>query len=143
MIFWRMFLSGCKGFLLGFLHLLPVMKKNLAAAHWKSIEKYKKVDSGDIIYYLSIFLSEQALPWVIYIFWNKNHFTMLQFENCRFGSANKIVNKCVTSFNHFKPFFHENVCNAHWAFYFFQSRVRKKYRNVRNSHFLQSNSFNV
>ena len=50
MIFWRMFLSGCKGFLLGFLHLLPVIKNNLAAVHWKSIEKYKKVDSGDIIY---------------------------------------------------------------------------------------------
>ena len=48
MIFWRMFLSGCKGFLLGFLHLLPV-SNNLAAVHWKSIEKYKKVDSGDIL----------------------------------------------------------------------------------------------
>ena len=50
MIFWRMFLSGCKGFLLGFLHSLPNTSflNNTAAVHWKNIKNYKKVDLGDI-----------------------------------------------------------------------------------------------
>ena len=61
------FLSGCKGFLLGFLHLLPVIKNNLAAVHWKSIEKYKKVDSGDIFYYLSFFYQNRLYhEWSIF-----------------------------------------------------------------------------
>ena len=55
MIFGGYFYQGVRFFLLGFLHLLPVINNLIAAVDWKSIEKYKKVDLGDIFYYLSFF----------------------------------------------------------------------------------------
>ena len=67
MIFGGYFYQGVRFFLLGFLHLLPVINNLIAAVDWKSFEKYKKVDLGDIFYYLSFFYQNRLYhEWSIF-----------------------------------------------------------------------------